>query len=93
MANIQQDRRIDPRLKALFAMIPVISQPDVNSRQELLDEVNQPDAIAIREQLMAMMEILDDHVNAPGDGLDISTVEFDARPDLCNRPLFRTVWP
>lgn len=81
MANIQEDPRVDPRLKALFAMIPVISQPSVTTRQEMLDEVNQPEAIAAREGMEAMMEMLDDRVNAPEDGLDISTIEFTSEPD------------
>ena len=81
MATIQDDRRVDPRLKALFAMVPVISQSDVASRQEMLDEVNRPEAIAVREQMTATLEMLDDHINAPAAGLDISTVEFDSQPD------------
>ena len=81
MASIQEDPRIDPRLKALFAMIPTVSQPSVGARQQLLDEVNQPEAAAMREQIDAMMEMLDDQVNAPEEGLDISTVEFTSDPD------------
>jgi acetyl esterase/lipase len=81
MTKIQDDRRVDPRLKALFAMIPVVPEADVGSRQELLDEENRPAAIAQREQIAAMTEILDDHVNAPADGLDISTVEYHSQPD------------
>ena len=81
MPKIQDDRRVDPRLKALFAMVPVVPETDVGCRQELLDEENQPAAIAQREQIAAMSEILDDHLNAPADGLDISTVEFTSQPD------------
>ncbi len=81
MASIQEDRRIDPRLKALFAMIPSFSQSDVDHRQQMLDEVNQPEAIALREQVTAMMEILDDPVNAPVAGLDVSTLEITSQPD------------
>ena len=62
-------------------MIPTISQPDVENRQQMLDEVNQPEALALQQQVTALMEILDDHVNAPADGLDISTVEITSAPD------------
>lgn len=81
MTSIQEDRRIDPRLKALFALIPTVSQTDVSDRQQMLDEVNQPEAIALREQITAMMELLDDQVNAPAAGLDVSTIEITSQPD------------
>jgi acetyl esterase len=81
MASIQEDRRIDPRLKALLGMLPTISQSDVANRQEMLDEVNQPEAIAIREQITALMEILDDHANAPATGLDVSSIQITSQPD------------
>ena len=87
MVTIHDDRRVDPRLKALFTMVPVISQTDVASRHEMLDEVNRPEAIAAREQMTAMLEMLDDHINAPAAGLDISTVLSLAAERRGHRPL------
>jgi len=81
MTTINDDPRIDPRIKAVMGAIPPMPQENVESRQQLLDEANTPDAVAQREQMMAMFELVDNEDVAPSAGLDISTHEFVSDPD------------
>ncbi|HLM18105.1 MAG TPA: alpha/beta hydrolase [Acidimicrobiia bacterium] len=81
MGKIEDDPRIDPRLKLIAGMMPAIIQTDVGSRDELLAEANRPEALARAEQAKAMLDLLDDESIAPSDGLDTSTVEFRSSPD------------
>jgi acetyl esterase/lipase len=81
MASIDDDPRIDPRIKAMLGAFPSMSQGDVASREELLAEVNRPEAVAASEQALAMFEALDNETIAPSTDLDISTVEFVSEPD------------
>jgi len=75
-----EDSRIDPRLTALGAGPP---RPlgDVGSREQLLEEVSRPDAVAEAEQVHSMMEFMDDETISPSAGLEISTEEFTSAPD------------
>ena len=81
MGKVEDDPRIDPRIRAFAAFIPSVPQGDVTSRDELLAEVNTPEALAEAEQAKALLDILDDETVAPSKGLDISTVEFTSTPD------------
>ena len=60
---------------------PSGAQSDVASREELLEQVNRPEALAETEQITAMLDLLDDEAIAPSAGLEISTVEFTSEPD------------
>jgi acetyl esterase len=79
--SIADDPRIDPRIKAWMANMPTVTQGDVASREVLLEEVNRPEAVAQREQMRAMLEMLDNEDVAPSKGLDVSTMEFTSTPD------------
>ena len=81
MSSITDDPRIDPRITALLGSFPSVAQGDVSSREQLLEEVNRPAAVAAAEQIIAMLDLLDDETIAPSAGLDISTVEFTSAPD------------
>ncbi len=81
MSKLQEDRRIDPRIKAAMAAFPSITQSDVRSRDELLAEVNQPQAIAQREQMRAAFDLMDNEQIAPSKGLSVATHEFRSSPD------------
>ena len=72
--SIADDPRIDPRIKAWLANMPTTTQGDVASREVLLDELNRPEAVAQREQMVAMFELLDNEDVAPSKGLDVSTM-------------------
>ena len=82
MPTIQDDPRLDPRIKMILGAFPLsASQSDVMSREELLEQANTPEALAQAEQLTAGLEMLDNEEIAPSTGLDISTKEFTSSPD------------
>ena len=81
MNRLADDPRIDPRLKAMMANLPTTSQNDVESRDQLLEEVNRPEAVAEREQMTAFLELLDNEDVAPSKGLHVTTLEFTSTPD------------
>ena len=72
MTTLADDPRIDPRIKGFLAAMPSAAQGDVESREALLETLNRPEAIAEREQLTAMMDLLDNEDVAPSKGLDVS---------------------
>ena len=82
MANIANDTRLDPRIKAALAMLPSPTQDtDVPSREAQLAEANSPEAKAAAEQLRMMLEMMDNEELAPSIGLTISEHEFTSQPD------------
>ena len=81
MSTIDDDPRIDPRIKALMGAFPDTKLADVASRDELLESVNRPEARAIEAEMMALLDLIDDETIAPSAGLDISTVEITSAPD------------
>ncbi|MET0579675.1 MAG: alpha/beta hydrolase [Ilumatobacteraceae bacterium] len=81
MTTIADDPRIDPRIKALLGSLSMTPQTDVESRDALLEEVNRPEAVALREQMTAAMEMVDNEDIAPSKGLDVSVLQFTSTPD------------
>ena len=81
MNKIAEDPRIDPRLKAMFGDLPAISQPDVSSREELVERMNRPEAIRAREAALAALNTPELEQIAPSDGLDISSETITSQPD------------
>ena len=81
MAEVERDRRLDPRLERFLSAFPNTQQGDVASRDDLLAETNTPEAVASREQITAMLDLLDDENIAPKAGLDVATVEITSEPD------------
>ena len=81
MNKIAEDPRIDPRLKAMFGDLPAISQPDVSSREELVERMNRPEAIRARETALAALNTPELEQIAPSDGLDISSETITSQPD------------
>jgi acetyl esterase/lipase len=61
--------------------MPSSAQTDVSDREALLAEVNRPEAIAEREQITAMLDMLDNEDIAPSKGLEIRTIELTSAPD------------
>ena len=48
MPSIEDDPRIDPRIKALLAFMPATSVPDGMTRDEMIAAMATPEAIAAR---------------------------------------------
>jgi acetyl esterase/lipase len=83
--------RVDPRLSAVAGVPPRVLA-DIGSREELLEHVSRPDAVAEAEQVRSMMELMDDETIVPSAGLDVWTEEFTSAPDG-NRIKVRLVRP
>jgi len=81
MSKISEDRRIDPRIKAMFGAMDPPAQPSASSREELLAIMNSPEAQAGNQALLAFLATADNEETAPSTGLDISTVSFQSDPD------------
>lgn len=81
MSKLQEDRRIDPRIKAAMGAFPTLAQSDARSRDELLAEANQPQAIAQREQMTKLFDLMDNEQIASSAGLSVATHEFRSAPD------------
>lgn len=81
MASIQDDPRLDPRVKAVLGQIPTAPEPDVTDRETMLAAATTPEAQQLRAMLEASLDMIDDETIAPSDGLDISTIEVESQPD------------
>ena len=81
MPDIANDKRLDPRLKALLAAMPYAPPTNVASREEMLAEANEPDAVAAREMMTAMFDAMDSEEIAPSTGLDVSVHDVTSSPD------------
>lgn len=81
MSKINDDPRIDPRIKAVMGAMPTGPQTTFADRSALLAAANEPDALAQQAQMVAMLDLIDSEDIAPTAGLDISTVEFTSAPD------------
>jgi acetyl esterase len=81
VSKIIEDPRIDPRIKALLGGFPDLAQPNATSRQQMLDEANTPEAIAMRTAMKGMLDMVDSEDVSPSAGLDISVHEFTSQPD------------
>ena len=81
MSKLSEDRRIDPRIKALFGAIDTPRQPSASTREELLVRSNSPEARAANAALLGFLATADNEETAPSAGLEIRTVTFESEPD------------
>lgn len=82
MADILNDPRIDPRIKAVLGALPVSKEPqNATSRDELLAAANSDAARAQVEQLAAMLEMADSEDIAPSKGLSVTEHTVTSQPD------------
>jgi acetyl esterase/lipase len=79
--TIDDDPRLDPRLKGILGMMQMPPARDFDDRQELLDQANSDEGVATREAMKGFMELSDNEDIAPSAGLTISTREFTSEPD------------
>lgn len=76
------DPRLDPRIKAAFAGMPVgAAQPDVASREELLAQELSPQGLAAYAKQVAIFDSMDREDIAPSAGLTVRTLSFTSAPD------------
>ncbi len=91
--RITEDPRIDPRIKALFGALAVsVSPGDVDSRQQLLEEANTEEAIAVRRLVTAFLGMADTEEVAPSAGLTVTEHIVVSAPDA-NKVNIRFIRP
>ncbi len=79
---IADDPRIDPRIKAIFAAIPMgAQQPNAPDRETLLAIANSEEATQARETTKAFLEMCDTEEVAPSKGLTITEHKIVSAPD------------
>lgn len=82
MSKLTDDPRIDPRIKAIFGNVPEgPPATDAISREQMLAEVNTPQAVKQREGEAQFFEMADNENIAPSAGLETSTHTFTSSPD------------
>lgn len=79
--DIEGDNRLDPRIKALLSALPPITETDVDSRQELVDEANSEAARQAAELFRTFMDLCDTEEAAPSAGLRVDTEQVVSAPD------------
>ena len=81
-SKISSDPRIDPRIKAIFGMMPDMPPVgDIASREALVAEYNDDAADARFAAFAKFAEMMDSETIAPSAGLTLTTEEFVSSPD------------
>lgn len=81
MGKLADDPRIDPRIKQIMGMMPEVQLADVESREVLLAEASTPEAVARRDQVRALLDLVDNEDVAPSAGLEITDHSLTSSPD------------
>ena len=79
--DLAADPRLDPRIKAMLAAMPSGPQPDVASRDEMLAEVNTPEALQMQAMMTMMLDAVDNEDVAPSAGLRVTEHTAVSQPD------------
>jgi acetyl esterase len=79
--DLAADDRLDPRIKAILAGVPVEGGGDVADREELLAEANSEQAREQAEAFRAFMDMCDTEEAAPSAGLRVHTEQVTSEPD------------
>jgi acetyl esterase len=79
--DIAADPRLDPRLKALLAGIPLEGGGDVDNRETMVAEANSEEAKAQAELFRGFMDMCDTEEAAPSAGLRVHTEHVVSQPD------------
>jgi acetyl esterase len=79
--DVAADIRLDPRLKAILAGIPVEGGSDADSREQLIAEASTPQAREQAELFRAFMEMCDTEEAAPSAGLRVHSEHIVSQPD------------
>lgn len=80
--KITEDPRIDPRIKAVFGVMPSEgAAANASSREEMLAQENSEQGKARAAQLAAMLDMVDNEQVAPSAGLKVSVETFRSEPD------------
>jgi len=81
MSKINDDIRIDPRIKAIFGKVAMSGSSNVENREAALEAANNDRAIATRTAISGFLSMCDNEQIAPSKGLAISTKTFSSKPN------------
>jgi acetyl esterase/lipase len=79
--DVQNDERLDPRLKAFLALLPEEHGQDVKDRGEILAQLATPEAKQVLEMTMAVTESWGSEEFAPSACLRFETLDVVSQPD------------
>jgi acetyl esterase len=79
--DVQNDPRLDPRVKRALRNVPSRPLGDIDSRERLVEISNSESALAAADKMESLYARFDTADVAPFDGLRIETREFTSSPD------------
>ncbi len=79
--KMTEDPRIDPRIKALVGFLDPPAPANVASREQLLEEANTEEAVAVRRLVTAFLGMCDTEEVAPSTGLTVTEHVVVSAPD------------
>ena len=79
--DLAADRRLDPRIKAILSVLPPIESTSVESREQLLAEMNSEAAREAADLFNSFMDVCDTEEFAPSAGLRVHTEKIESAPD------------
>ncbi len=79
--DVQNDQRLDPRVKRALRTVPSRRLNDIDSRDRLVEISNSESALSMAAKLENLYARFDTAEVAPFDGLRIETREFASSPD------------
>jgi hypothetical protein len=91
-SRIVEDPRIDPRIKVVFGSVEVLTLGDVDSREEILEEVSSEKAVAARKLIAEFGKMFDTEDIAPSQRLTVTEHQVVSEPDG-NRINIRLIRP
>ena len=82
MPNLNEDCRIDPRVKAVFGAFPMNENPgDIDSREQLIAEANSEQAQNATAAIVTMLETCDTEQYAPQENIRLEMTSCVSQPD------------
>ncbi len=81
MSKIQDDPRIDPRIKAIFGAMDLPAAENAPDRETLLARAATPEAVASREFLKAFLDSADSEALVTSEGLVVTEHRIPSAPD------------
>jgi acetyl esterase len=79
--DVQNDERLDPRLKAFLSLFPEEHGQDVKGRDEIIAQLATPEAKQVLEMTVAVTESWGSEELAPSSGLRFETLDVVSQPD------------
>ncbi len=80
--NVINDQRIDPRIKAIAAVIDIpTGRGDAKSREAMVAAAQTDEAQAVSAMMLSFMDLADTEELAPSKGLSITEFSLTSQPD------------